>query len=331
MREYDLIAKIIKELPQSNVQQNKFMSCDAEIIEFAGQLLALSIDEFSPEEDFFTDENPEMLGHNLVVATLSDLYAAGADPFVFMQALTLKKNVDASYLDKFTSGLKNALTKANCFLCGGDLSSANNWRFTGFAMGKIAGKKFLQRILPNEPQTLWVTGTLGDANFAILANKSTPKFELRNEEAQLIQQYATACIDTSSGLFDAIFCFSQQKPEQTIEIHLDQIPITNEINNFFITSTLPKEVILIGGAGEYELLFTTTNDIPTDIRKRFYELGITPIGSTYFDANTQGVLISTKLGKKRIQDLPPCPRNTTNLAEYFEQVYQYAKYLRSYE
>ena len=50
----------------------------------------------------------------------------------------------------------------------------------------------LTRILPKEPQALFVTGGLGDANLSVFSEKPTPVFELRHLEASGIHGAATA-------------------------------------------------------------------------------------------------------------------------------------------
>jgi thiamine-monophosphate kinase len=325
MREYNLIEKIIKDFPHSSLQRNRFMSCDAEIVEVNGQLLALTIDDFSPEEDLFTADNPEVLGHNLVVATISDLLAAGANPLFFLQALTLRKDIEESFLSPFTSGIRKALIAANCYLCGGDLSTSNNWRFTGCALGILPANKFIQRILPDVPQTLWVTGELGDANFAILNKTQTPKFELRIQEAKLIQKYATACIDTSSGLFDAIYCLSQQRPAHEISIRLDKIPFARGSREFLQKVNIPQEVVLVGGAGEYELLFSTPVSLSDSVKQQFIDLGITSIGTANLNIDHPGIFVGTGKNFIKVEQSPPCPREAVTLEQYFEQVLTFTK------
>lgn len=330
MREYELIKKIAKGFIRDKNQYNTLMSCDAEILQIGSEMLAITIDDFSPEEDFFTDDDPTKLGHNLIVATLSDLYAAGAKPKFLLQSLAFNKNISDEFIEKFNFGIKSALDSANCSLCGGDFSTITKWHYTGCALGSIINKKFIQRILPYDPQILWITGKLGDANLAVATKSSTPLFELRNQEADLIRNYASACCDTSGGFMDAIYCMHQLKPDLTIEININNIPFANGLIEFAQTTKIPKEAALVGGAGEYELLFATPKNISHEIKNLFNSNNITQIGETYL-SETSGILICKDNIKKKIDYLPPCPRAADSLEEYFNQVIKFTKDFLVYE
>lgn len=323
MREYELIDKMIKSFPRSKDQCNKFLSCDAEIVQIGKEVLAITVDDFSPEEDFFTSEDPFKLGHNLVVATLSDLFAAGAEPMFFLQSVALKKDIAEDFLSQFTAGIQKTLQDANCFLCGGDFSTANDWRYTGVAIGKIANDKYIQRILPDIEQMLWITGSLGDANLAVITQSPTPLFELRINEAKLIKQYATACIDTSSGFFDAVFCMHKLKHDLTIEIDIDKVPFAHGLEQFTKKIGTHREAALVGGAGEYELLFATPKNLPTNIQQKLIDAGITPIGQTYFHNYTRGVFVCKNKIKNKVEQLPPCPREANSFEDYLNKVIQF--------
>ncbi|MBM4152566.1 MAG: hypothetical protein FJ220_03470, partial [Kiritimatiellaceae bacterium] len=136
MTEYDLIRNISMKFPRSRQQLNGLFECDAELIQIGDQTWGMSMDEFSPEEDRFTSDQPEILGANLAVATLSDLFAAGIEPRFFMHALSLPKNCSASFSDALMNGIKSILAQTDCHLLGGDLGTAETWRYCGFAMGQ---------------------------------------------------------------------------------------------------------------------------------------------------------------------------------------------------
>jgi len=114
-----------------------------------------------PAEDLFTAEDPRRLGSSLVAATLSDLLAAGVEPRFFLDALGLPRDAAADFVDGLAAGIASALDAAGCALAGGDLGTAEPWRFTGFAMGPVASPAPLTRRLPRAPQTLWISGPLG--------------------------------------------------------------------------------------------------------------------------------------------------------------------------
>ena len=275
MNEYDLIRMVAAKFPRSPRQRNALFACDSEIVEIGGRLWGLTVDEFTPEEDLFTSENPELLGANLTTATLSDLLAVGAKPEFFMHVLSVSREADPAFVEGLCNGIKTVLDQADCFLCGGDIGIAETWRYCGFAMGRIMGENPLMHVLPKAPQRLWVTGQLGDANLAALTGRPTPRFELRLAEASLARRYGTACIDTSGGFFDAIWILHSQSAGMRLEIETDKIPLAPGLSETARASGFPKEAGLLGGAGEYELLFATPADLPDSAREEIASSGVT--------------------------------------------------------
>ncbi|MHC5040042.1 MAG: thiamine-phosphate kinase, partial [Planctomycetota bacterium] len=262
MNEREIIRRLARGLPRSERQVNDLFDCDAEIVEIGGALWGLTLDEFTPGEDRFSSEDPGRLAANLATATLSDLLAAGCRPQFFMHAVALPPSVDPSFLEAFTTGLRAVLENANCAFLGGDTGSGPGWRYSGFAMGPVSKDRPLTRRIPKVAQHLWVTGQLGDANLAAFYGSPTPRFELRLAEAELARETATACIDTSSGFLDAVWFLSERNPGMRFRIDLEALPLAEGLEHFAKETGAPKEAALLGGAGEYELLFTTPADPP---------------------------------------------------------------------
>jgi thiamine-monophosphate kinase len=327
MREHDLIMNIATAFPRSDRQKNALFECDSEIIQIGDSLWGLSMDEFSPEEDLFTSENPVRLGKNLAIATLSDLLAAGAEPQFFMHSVSLPVNVERQFVDGVMEGIRTILDSLNCAMCGGDVGTADPWRFCGFGMGPIRSPKPLTHLLPREPQTLWITGTLGDANLAALQNTPTPAFELRNREADVIRSYATACIDTSGGLLDALWLFHEQNPALRFDIRLNEVPIAEDVIQAANTMGFPVESALLGGAGEYELLFAVPETSVPRLNSNLHSIGATCIGSTRQDAKP-GIHLHRNDGLQRLMvEPPPCPRAAATIQDHVQDVLTMARQL----
>lgn len=312
MTEADIIRLFTQPFPRSEQQLNAPFECDAELLRIGDEIWACSIDDFSPEEDLFTSENPQRLGANLVTATLSDLLAAGAEPRFFMHALTLSPNTDNEFLQGLRDGIRATLEQANCFLCGGDLSQGATWRYSGFAMGPTA--RPLTRKLPETSTALWVTGSLGDANLAALLQAPTPAFELRLKEAAVIRKYATGCIDTSGGLMDALWNLHSLNPHLRIELHREHIPMDEGLSSI---DHIPPEAALVGGAGEYELLFATPELDATE-EAELTALGITRIAD--LSTANPGLFVHNR----KVETPPPCPRSGESMENYIGAVIHYA-------
>ncbi len=320
MREYELIRRLAGSFNRSADQSNTLFECDSEIIQFGDQTWALTMDDFSPEEDFFTSDDPERLGNNLAVATLSDLFAAGARPRYYMQTVGLPSDVEQSFVDDFMQGIRLALDSAGCFLCGGDVGNADPWRYCGFAMGFVEGGPPLKHLIPSAPQSLWITGELGDANLAALQRAPAPLFELRSKEASFIRTCATSCIDTSGGLFDALWLLHEQNPTATFEIQMAAVPYAAEIKAAASAMAFPPEAALIGGAGEYELLFTVPERVPGTITNELERIGATRIGTVFPDAKSSVTFLTGASSTACLTGPPPCPRDVGDIDRYVKEV-----------
>lgn len=320
MNEYEVIRHIADAFPRSPQQLNEFLTCDAEIIRCGDELWALSMDDFSPEEDLFTQEDPELLGANLATATLSDLLAAGAEPVWYMHSMSLPRKQDEEFLTGLTSGISTVLAQAHCSLCGGDFGMAEQWRYCGFAMGRITGRTALMRLIPPAPQTMWISGPLGDANMAALTRQATPRFELRLEVARLIREFGSACIDTSGGLFDAIWLLHMLNPGLKLQIAIDRVPLALNVAATAQQLGIPAEASLLGGAGEYELLFMLPEHAGSAIEQALRDTGAVAIGTVH--PAEEGQIIITCHGKmlSRMTQAPPCPRTVMNIDSYIAAV-----------
>lgn len=319
MREDEIITSILGNFSRSKKQRNEPFACDAEIVTIADKLWGITMDEFSPEEDMFGEMEPFALGSNLATAVLSDLFACGAKPEFFMHSLVLGENTDANFIDELVKGISSVLDSTNCFLLGGDIGRGQNWRYTGMAMGPVCSGRYLSRVLPDKPQAIWVTGKLGDANLAAFTHNAAPLFELRLTEAQYIRDNATSCIDTSGGFFDSVWILKTLNKNLRFEINAASLPLADGIIDFCKANALPPQACLFGGAGEYELVFTTPVDATPEIEA-------TRIGSVC-SSEKPGLFFDLGEHLVEITQPPPCARETPDRNEYIQRILKQVNYV----
>lgn len=323
MTEHEMIRLMTGKFPRSPAQGNRLFECDAELIEIGGQTWGMSMDSFSPEEDLFTSENPARLGANLAIATLSDLLAAAIEPRLYMHAISLPRDAPPGFAGELTDGIRAILEQAGCFLIGGDTGTARTWQYCGFAAGPAA-RTPLTRIFRADSSALWTTGKLGDANLAAFSNAPTPPFELRIEEARHIQPHATACMDTSGGLMDALWTLHALNPDWRMDIELTRIPYAEGLRETARNAGLPPEAALIGGAGEYELIFAApaTYVPPAALAQ------ITRIGRLSPAHRSPGIFLENPPEPPvQIRQPPPCPRAAPSLSAYIADILDYTRHL----
>jgi thiamine-monophosphate kinase len=130
-----------------------------------GQTLAISTDMLVEGRHFFTDADPEKLGHKALAVNLSDLAAMGAKPMAFTLALSLP-SADEVWLAGFARGLFALADAEGIRLIGGDTTRGPlNLCIT--VMGSVTQDEALRRDSAKAGDDLWVSGTLGDARLAL--------------------------------------------------------------------------------------------------------------------------------------------------------------------
>ena len=254
MKETEIITALAEGLTRSKLQRNALFASDAEILALEGGRLAVTVDDYSAE-DRFSVGDPALLGWNLIAATVSDLLAVGAVPRFVLNSFVATRAMDARYLRDLAAGMQEALTACGACMAGGDVGTGAEWRFTGVALGDFpAGQAPLSRIAPAGAGAVMVTGELGDANLAAGTQGPAPRFEVRRAESAVLAALAPgACIDTSDGLIRALEIFRELTPELRIDIDLAAIPYAAGVDRAATALDVPREVFLLGSAGEYEL------------------------------------------------------------------------------
>lgn len=323
MNEEERIRRLAAAFPRDTAQENGTFECDAELVRIGGELWGMSIDEFTPDEDLFTAGDPARLGRNLATATVSDLLAAGGLPRFFMSSLALPHAVDPAWMEQLAGGLAAVLAELSCAHCGGDLGRADPWRFNGVVTGPIADGKPLTHRIPESPQALCVTGTLGDFNLAAFRGTPTPAIELRTREAALIRRIGTACVDTSGGFLDALWLLHRQNPGHRFLVDGPSLPYAAGVLPFATAASIPAEATLIGGAGEYELLFTIPSAYRAAHSAELAVAGITVVGEA--EPGNGAVRLRTGGRERPVTGPPPDPRTAASAREHARSVVTQAR------
>lgn len=256
-----------------------------------GMQMAISSDMLVAGRHFFPNVDPRTLGHKALAVNLSDLAACGARPLGFTLALALPQ-ADPAWLAPFAQGLFALADAFGCTLVGGDTTRGPlNICITVFgevlSVGDASQGQSLA-LLRSGAQVgddVYVSGTLGDACFALLAlqgrlpvgielptavlaharqrlEQPTPRIAL----GMALRGIATAAADISDGLLgDLGHILEQSGPglgatlDTSIAINLlaARADITLAPGPFDqkIADQLALQSVLAGG-DDYELVFT---------------------------------------------------------------------------
>lgn len=211
--EFDLIARYFSRGPVQRGDVVLGVGDDCALLEVpAGRQLAISIDTLVEGTHFARDADPRALGHKALAVNLSDLAAMGAEPAWATLALTLPV-ADESWLAAFAGGFLALGERHGVQLVGGDTTRGPR-SITVQVHGFVEPGRALRRDGARAGDLVYVTGTLGDAGLALLAqqglfvglgvldglrerlDRPTPRLA----EGRALAGVASAAIDVSDGL-----------------------------------------------------------------------------------------------------------------------------------
>jgi thiamine-monophosphate kinase len=238
---------------------NGCFESDAEVIQLNGARCLFTTDEFCAE-DLFREDNPYALGWNIAVGAISDILACGGVPRFYAHALTVDARWDKDYVTRFGEGVRDVLEATGTRFIGGDCGRAREWRCTASVIGTCEQAPVLRRGAA-AGELIYLSGPIGAGNLEAALRENfgqqmaQPKtqFALRLRESALMRQYATACIDTSDGVWSALDTIVNLN---ACGYAVAGLPYLEAGRQFCARAGLPESILFFGQCGEYELLFT---------------------------------------------------------------------------
>lgn len=241
-----------------------------------GMQIAISSDMLVSGRHFFADTDPCALGHKALAVNLSDLAACGARPLAFTLALALPQ-ADPLWLAPFSKGLLALADAHACELIGGDTTQGPlNICITVF--GEVPPGRALLRSGAQPGDDIYVSGTLGDANLALLhllreregttsAHGTLPSDDLAWARARLerptarvalglaLRGIVSAAADVSDGLLgDLGHILERSGVAATIEVDAAQSLMRCATSARAAGADVLASVL--AGGDDYELVFT---------------------------------------------------------------------------
>ncbi len=249
MKESDLIESLAK------THGTRPFGADAETVSFEGTNLLVSTDSFSEREDFLSGLEPEAMGRTMAYGAIADILACGAKPEFLVQAWNLDDSHDERFYGRVAQGVQQVVSHYRAKVIGGDVGTAKEWCWTATVFAKC--KTPVRRVASQRVDfDLYATGLLGVANAAVFLGRALPEPMLRAP----VPSSALFATDTSGGLFDALENFRRVNNGMWLELDANRA-VSPEV-----TRSLPPGVekgwALVGGVGEYELLFAVPAGTP---------------------------------------------------------------------
>ncbi len=216
---------------------------------------------------FPANSNAEDIGFRVVAVNLSDIAAMGARPRWMTLALSMPPKND-EWLAAFASGLFEAAGEFDVALVGGDTTGGDVVVATVHVTGEVEAGKALLRSGAEVGDTIFVTGTVGDAaaGLELLGRGERDSFlgnrflrpRARIETGHQLVGRASAAIDVSDGLFGDL---SKLLDASGVggELDIDRVPMSDAIKARFDESSRTR--LALNGGDDYELCFTARPDV----------------------------------------------------------------------
>ena len=240
---------------------------------------ALSVDTYVAEVHFPAAAPPSLIGYRTLCAAASDLAAMGAEPRLFLCALSLPSDKwREEYLRPLAAGMRLASLRCGLELAGGNMTAAPILSLHFTVIGVVSQP--LKRSGSQMEDLIFVSGTLGDAAAGLRYANEDPG-NLTIAEASLRAAYfcslprlkfgqglvglAHSCIDISDGLSGDIHHLLEPQGLGA-RISLSSLPLSAALRSCFPFEEACR--LALGASDDYELLFT----VPPKHRKKVEDL-----------------------------------------------------------
>jgi thiamine-monophosphate kinase len=244
-----------------------------------GHDLVLKTDAIVGNVHFLPDDPPDAIARKALRVNLSDLAAKGAWPLGFLLALAIPPEIEESWLQAFSDGLKVDCEEFNVPLFGGDTDRTNGpVTVAVFVLGAVPRGTMVRRSGARPGDAILVTGTIGDgalglrlrqepalaARWALTeADAGHLRARYRIPEPRLtlaegIRTHASASMDVSDGLIGDLAKLCRVSGVSA-EIEADRVPLSAGARAALRADAALIEPVLTGG-DDFDSLCTIAPD-----------------------------------------------------------------------
>ena len=262
-----LIARICRDLPKpAHVIVGPGDDCA--VVGAGEELTLLKTDAVVAGVHFLHDEKSTRVGWKAVARVLSDFAAMGGEPGELLITLALAPEVSVDWVDGLYRGISSCLEQHGGVIVGGETISLPQGAPTMVSVagkGRVARANLVTRGGGRLGDGIYVTGRLGGS----IHGKHLDFTPRLREAAWLVNNgWVTAMMDLSDGLAKDLPRLARMSGVG-FELDRDSLPCSEG-------STLAQA---ISDGEDYELLFTSGDDLKPAWGEKFPELEITRIGT----------------------------------------------------
>jgi thiamine-monophosphate kinase len=287
IHEFDLIHTLRKQYSLRTPSVIRGIGDDAAVITSqSGQWSVLTTDLLT-EGIHFDLRTATMadIGFRAAAANLSDIAAMGGTPHYLLVALAFPRTASKQHVLQLYRGMMAACRPHHVRLIGGDTSASNGgWFISLTLIGTVLPHKALFRNGAQIGDSLYVTGTIGDALAGLkLLNEPPARVTRHSRTATLSVRhrqfligrhlrptarvavgqwlnthgFATSAIDISDGLSGDLRHICEES-RVGVEVNLGALPLSPACRAYAASRTLDLIDLALTGGEDYELLFTVS-------------------------------------------------------------------------
>ena len=293
--EFELIARYFAPLAAGFPGAFGLLDDAAVIAPLPGHELVAKTDAIVGGVHFLPDDPPDLIARKALRVNLSDLAAKGAVPRAYMLDIMLPRTVTEDWIAAFARGLAQDQDAYRVHLIGGDTDSTPGpVTIAIMAFGDVATGRMLRRGGAREGDTVFVTGTIGDAALGLkvlrgklarlntrAANFLVDRYRLPRPRVTLgprLIGLASAALDVSDGLLADLRHICEVS-ELAAVVEAPRVPLSTAVRAALATNSERITTVLTGG-DDYEILFTAPPAVLNELTELSKTLGvpITAIG-----------------------------------------------------
>ena len=236
---------------------------DAAITPFDASNLISTCDMLIQSRHFPKNMSFFDMGFKAVTVNVSDLAAMGAEPFGFLLAIAMPKDLKLSHFKEIIDGVLKACIYYGIPLIGGDTDEADEIIITGTALGMA--EKPLMKDTYNKGDLIAITGDIGLAALGFemdtLDNvyaKHALRPKARLEEGLILKDFATSATDITDGLASELYDI--KKDGFGFMIYEELLGISDEFKEMSSQLNLDYLDLVFHVGEDFELLFTISKD-----------------------------------------------------------------------
>jgi thiamine-monophosphate kinase len=226
--------------------------------------------------------DPESIGFKALAVNLSDLAAMGAAPRLALLSLGLPASWLVSDLERLLRSLLALAARHKLVLVGGNIARSPGPLFVDLTVtGTCKRRRILTRAGGRAEDTLYVTGALGAAAAGLTWLKRSPTAEGSPAVKEAVERFlrpeprvrfgviagrtqaASACVDLSDGLADAVRQLAQASGVGAT-VEAGALPVHPGATEILVEASTILRAALSGGE-DYELLLA----VPRRRQRRF--------------------------------------------------------------